>query len=95
MQVGAVGLLGLGTNHLTGLRALATENASPVPSTKLKGVIYIFLSGGLSQHNSFDPKPDAPKNIRGEFLPIATRTPGKADRPHRVTDGDPIRVALG
>jgi hypothetical protein len=39
-------------------------------------VIYIFLSGGLSQLDSFDLKPDAPAEIRGEFRPIATRTPG-------------------
>jgi len=39
-------------------------------------VIYIFLSGGLAQHESFDPKPDAPEEIRGEFRPIATATPG-------------------
>ncbi len=39
-------------------------------------MIYVFLSGGLSQHDSFDPKPDAPENIRGEFRPIATRMPG-------------------
>jgi hypothetical protein len=39
-------------------------------------VIYIFLSGGLSQLESFDPKPDAPAEIRGEFRAIATRTPG-------------------
>jgi hypothetical protein len=39
-------------------------------------VIFIFLSGGLAQHESFDPKPDAPEGVRGEFRPIATRTPG-------------------
>jgi hypothetical protein len=39
-------------------------------------VIYIFLSGGLAQHESFDPKPDAAEGIRGEFRPIATATPG-------------------
>src|SRR5690348_5529661 len=43
---------------------------------KARCVIYIFLSGGLSQIDSFDPKPDAPADIRGEFRPIATRTPG-------------------
>jgi hypothetical protein len=39
-------------------------------------VIYIFLSGGLAQHESFDMKPEAPAEIRGDFKPIATRTPG-------------------
>jgi uncharacterized protein (DUF1501 family) len=75
IQAGAIGLLGLGTNHLTGLRALAAETG-PDPLPKSKAVIYIFLSGGLGQHDSFDPKPDAPEGIRGEFAPIATRTPG-------------------
>jgi hypothetical protein len=41
-----------------------------------KSVIYIFLSGGLAQHESFDPKPDAPEGIRGEFGTIATKTTG-------------------
>ena len=39
-------------------------------------MIYVFLSGGLSQLDSFDLKPDAPENVRGEFRPTATRTPG-------------------
>ena len=39
-------------------------------------VIYIFLSGGLSQIDTFDMKPDASPEIRGEFDPIATKTPG-------------------
>ncbi len=72
LQAGAIGLLGLGINHLPGLRALAAERREP----RARAVIYIFLSGGLAQHESFDPKPDAPDSIRGEFRPIATRTPG-------------------
>ena len=76
IQAGAIGLLGLGSNHVAGLRAMAAEGGSPVPATKPKAVIYIFLSGGLGQHDSFDMKPDAPEGIRGEFQPIATRTTG-------------------
>ncbi|WP_227254728.1 DUF1501 domain-containing protein [Frigoriglobus tundricola] len=76
IQAGAISLLGLGMNHAAGLRALAAENRSEPLTAKPKAVIYIFLSGGLGQHDSFDPKPDAPENIRGEFQPIATRTPG-------------------
>src|SRR5205085_3086762 len=78
ISAGAVGLLGLGTNHIAGLRALAAENGAPAPAPRAKAVIYIFLSGGLAQHDSFDPKPDAPEDIRGEFRPIATATPGLA-----------------
>ena len=39
-------------------------------------VIFIFLTGGLSQQDSFDLKPDAPDAVRGEFRPIDTKTPG-------------------
>ncbi|MEO2023049.1 MAG: DUF1501 domain-containing protein, partial [Pirellulaceae bacterium] len=73
IQAGSVGLLGLGMNHVEGLRGLAADTP-PRPSAK--SVIYIFLSGGLTQHDSFDPKPNAPEEIRGEFKPIATQTPG-------------------
>ncbi|MEP6668585.1 MAG: DUF1501 domain-containing protein [Chthoniobacter sp.] len=76
IQAGAIGLLGLGINHVTALRALAATGATPLPRGRAKSVIYIFLSGGLSQHESFDPKPDAPLEMRGEFKPIPTSTPG-------------------
>jgi hypothetical protein len=75
VQVGAIGLLGLGMNHLAGLR-LAHASDGTVPHGKAKSCIFIFLSGGLAQHESFDPKPQAPDAVRGEFQPIATRTPG-------------------
>ncbi|QDU39931.1 hypothetical protein Mal4_42850 [Maioricimonas rarisocia] len=74
LQAGSIGLLGLGMNHVTALRA-----ADAVPQTDAppaRSVIYIFLSGGLGQHDSFDMKPDAPEEIRGEFRPISTSTPG-------------------
>ena len=73
LQAGAVGLLGLGANHLSALRADANQD-TPTPTAK--SCIYIFLSGGLAQHESFDMKPNAPNDIRGEFQPIATKTPG-------------------
>lgn len=72
LQAGAIGLLGVGMNHLSPLRAIAaTHQESPARSA-----IFIFLSGGLSQIDSFDPKPDAPAEIRGEFATVETRTPG-------------------
>lgn len=68
IQAGTVGLLGLGLEHLAPLRADTRHSA--------KSVIYIFLSGGLAQQDSFDLKPDAPELFRGEFKPIATKTTG-------------------
>jgi uncharacterized protein (DUF1501 family) len=75
LQAGSVGLLGLGMNHLQALQA-ADVVSQPATGRTAKSVIFVFLSGGLTQHDSFDPKPDAPADIRGEFSAIATQTPG-------------------
>ena len=72
IQAGAVSLLGLGTNHLQALRAAQRDETR----RSSRACIFIFLSGGLAQHDSFDMKPHAPDGIRGEFTPIASRTPG-------------------
>ena len=75
IQAGAVGLLGLGMNHATALKAADRQGIAPGGGSA-KSVIFIFLSGGLTQHDSFDPKPDAPADIKGEFSAVATATPG-------------------
>ena len=64
--------------ELSALRAHAAADAPTARTQAGRGrsVIFVFLTGGLSQLDSFDLKPDAPDAIRGEFLPIATRTPG-------------------
>jgi len=72
MQAGTLGLLGLSTAQLAELRA----GESGRKTTPIRSVIYLFLSGGLGQLDSFDMKPEAPEQIRGEFHPISTRTPG-------------------
>lgn len=74
VQAGSLGLLGLGSNHLEALRAANSEPQAA--RQRAKSCIYIFLSGGLSQHESFDLKPDAPAEIRGEFEPIDTASSG-------------------
>jgi uncharacterized protein (DUF1501 family) len=75
LRAGAIGLLGLGINHLAPLRAAVASETATLP-VKARSVVFIFLSGGLGQLDSFDMKPDAPAEIRGEFKPIATKTPG-------------------
>jgi hypothetical protein len=70
LQAGAIGILGLGMGELATLQAAGSK------AGKARTCIYIFLSGGLAQQDSFDMKPDAPADIRGEFKPIATRTTG-------------------
>ncbi|HXT60011.1 MAG TPA: DUF1501 domain-containing protein [Pirellulales bacterium] len=72
LQAGSIGLLGLGLSELFAARSMA----GPGAVTPGKSVIFIFLTGGLSHQDSFDLKPEAPDSVRGEFRPIATRTPG-------------------
>ncbi|HUY89420.1 MAG TPA: DUF1501 domain-containing protein [Pirellulales bacterium] len=72
LQAGSLGLLGLGMSELLAERSMAAPGQS-VPD---KSVIFIFLNGGLAHQDSFDLKPQAPETVRGEFRPIATRTPG-------------------
>src|SRR5690606_27817154 len=43
---------------------------------RAKNVIYVWLQGGPPQHETFDPKPEAPAEIRGPFKPIQTNIPG-------------------
>src|SRR5437588_7484749 len=59
-------------SHMAGLRALA----QPAATSSRRACIYIFLSGGLAQQDSFDLKPEAAAEYRGEFKPISTHTPG-------------------
>jgi hypothetical protein len=69
LRTGACGAIGLSLPQL--LRAEAA--ARP---TRPRSCIFIFAWGGPSQLETFDPKPDAPAEVRGEFQSIATKMPG-------------------
>ena len=69
LQIGALGLGGLTLGSL-----LKAEAASGKKNHK--SVIMVYLSGGLAHQDTFDPKPNAPPEVRGEFKPIATKLPG-------------------
>jgi hypothetical protein len=74
LQVGYSGLLGLGA---AGTMALPLRAAEPgAPPRRIRSMILVFLTGGPSHLDMFDPKPDAPAEVRGEFDTIATRVPG-------------------
>src|SRR5213593_1964278 len=70
LKIGALGLGGLALPEL-----LAAEAASGIGRSH-KAVIMIFLPGGPSHQDMFDLKSDAPREVRGEFKPIATNVPG-------------------
>jgi uncharacterized protein (DUF1501 family) len=69
LQVGGLGCLGLNLAGL--LRAEATR-----PAARVRSCILLFYYGGPSHLDTWDMKPDAPAEVRGEFKPIATRVPG-------------------
>jgi len=70
----SVAVAGLSLPEVLQLRNAA--QAAPAPSASFKSCIVIYCWGGISHYESFDPKPQAPAEIRGEFDPIATATPG-------------------
>ena len=72
LQIGYSGLLGFGLPQLFSGRASASEASA----SRAKSVVIVFLTGACSHHDTFDMKPGAPAEIRGEFQPIATSTPG-------------------
>ncbi len=78
-QLNRRALLRMGTLAGLGMPALLRlQQAQAAPKTSAKDIncIFIFCIGGMSHHDLWDPKPDAPAEIRGDFQPISTRTPG-------------------
>jgi hypothetical protein len=85
LKIGAFGLAGAALPGLT--------LANP-PRARARSVIFLYQFGGPSHHDTFDMKPDAPENIRGDFHPVATSVTGlricehlpqMARQMHRVT----------
>jgi hypothetical protein len=75
LQVGVLGWLGLGLP--AALRAEAeAETAGRSLRVRARSVIFLHQFGGASHHDTFDMKPSAPSQVRGEFRPIASRLPG-------------------
>lgn len=75
LRVGGLSLTGLSLPTLLQARSEASERR-PRSFGKAKNCIILYLSGGPAQLDTFDPKPDAPEDIRGEFSTIATSVPG-------------------
>ena len=79
LRVGGAGLFGLSLSQVLQLQAQAgnAEASGGGPGWgKAKSLIFIFLQGGPSHLDIWDPKPDAPSNIRGDFKPISTAVDG-------------------
>jgi hypothetical protein len=78
LQVGYTGLLGISLPPLLARQALCAEAARSrgEKPRKPKSVLLVFLTGAPSHLDTFDMKPDAPPEVRGEFKSIATKVPG-------------------
>lgn len=72
LQVGFSGFLGVGMAAIGSSQGRAASSSS----SRVRSVILVFQTGGPSHHETFDPKPDAPAEIRGEFKTIETAVPG-------------------
>jgi hypothetical protein len=88
LKIGAFGLAG------AALPGRVVGNTGAQRRARARSIIFLYQFGGPSHHDTFDLKPDAPENIRGEFNPIATSVPGLqicehlpqlARQMHRVT----------
>ena len=75
LQVGGLSLIGMGLGDLLRLEAQAATSSARAGTAK--SIVFIFQSGGPSQHETFDPKPAAPDTIRGEYGVTQTRVPGE------------------
>jgi hypothetical protein len=72
LRLGLGALFGGGLGHALRLRTLA----APTNPGAARSCILIWLDGGPTHYETFDPKPDAPAEIRGQFKPIPTSVPG-------------------
>jgi hypothetical protein len=91
LRAGSLGVFGLGLASLVRGQQTSTSSIIAPRSGKAKSCIVLFLMGGPPQHSTWDPKPDAPPEIRGAFKPVPTAVTGLQVcelMPHtaRVTD---------
>lgn len=76
LQIGGLALGGLALPEILRAESANSADRSSRSTRKAKGIIMVLLPGGPTHLDTFDLKPDAPPEIRGEFSPIATNLPG-------------------
>src|SRR5947209_2238839 len=77
LHVGGLGALGVGLSDVLRLgQARAADAAAPSAFGKARACILLFPYGSPPQHETFDPKVEAPAEVQGEMKAIATRVPG-------------------
>ena len=82
LRLGGAGIVGVSLADILRLQAQQAPGVGPAAGLpkngwgRAKSVIIIYLQGGPSHIDIWDPKPDAPSNVRGDFKPIRTKVPG-------------------
>jgi hypothetical protein len=76
LRVGALGTLGLSLPDLFAAEARASNYGGTRASARARSCILLFLGGGPSHYETFDPNPDAPSEVRNIFQTIPTNVPG-------------------
>lgn len=77
LQIGSLGTLGIGLQDVLGkTRLAASDRAHGAKFGQAKSCILIYKYGSPPQHETFDPKPDAPSEVQGTFQAIPTNVPG-------------------
>jgi hypothetical protein len=84
LQIGFSGYLGLGLTHLLQQAALAKSSTTAAKGThgRAKSVIFVFQTGAPAHQDIWDLKPEAPAEVRGDYLPVDTNVPGIQVGPH-------------
>ncbi len=76
LRVGGASLLGLGLPDLLRLRANRTHTSKPASFGKAKSVVLVFLQGGPSHLDLWDPKDGVPSDVKSSFSTIKSKVPG-------------------
>jgi uncharacterized protein (DUF1501 family) len=76
LRVGSLSLLGLSLPKLLAAEAQASNYGAEKPRARAKSCIFVFLAGGPSQLETFDPKMESPSECRSIFPAIASKVPG-------------------
>jgi hypothetical protein len=89
LQTGLAGIAGLTVPQILSSRSAQSSEVSQTPAKKATSVIQIWLSGGPSQIDMWDMKPEMPPEIRGPFQPIPTCVPGV-----QICEHMPLQAAM-
>ncbi|MFO1091846.1 MAG: DUF1501 domain-containing protein [Planctomycetaceae bacterium] len=77
LRIGGLSALGLGLPQLLKLQSLSAAPQSDDPTFgRAKRIMLLYLQGAASQLETWDPKPQAPEDIRGQFGAVSTQVPG-------------------